>query len=649
MRAGEDMFLTRLAKFAAASDEMPPPFHAWRSIRWMLDLRIDGQPDGDLVDLAVPDEPARRAGRREIVPNLQRSGTAPQPMLACDDIKNALGWPDPARAGRPVSPKDHDRAQRCHEAFAALVSAWADKHPQDRGAQVLHRFLLNDGPERLAQPDKYSAKDLVAFRFDGEFIHLSVAAASYWTQVSTERKSSGATGLCLVCGQLGHLVDTFPRQVTAGLVPAAGFDPDSRSKNRPQPNAVSLASMNKVSMGYELSTQLTHSPICTTCAEASVAGFDHLLRSRDHTRRVGDTAITWWLLDAEPGTPAPIELVFAPDEAAIDALLAATSTATSPDARQLVKTAGTILDSPRLGREPGRVNTGIFCAAAVSANKTRLILRDWIDLPLPTAARAVTEWFLDHSVLDPWTNRTRRYSLYRLALACGRWSRQHNSYLPLGDPRAHRPLSVQRDLLTAALHTARPPATLAHHLVQRLRADQHLDGTRQALLKLLLTRTLFPGKEITMTLDDTDNSPAYLAGRLFAVLESLQFTATRLDNKNKKLNTTLADRYLSAASTSPARVMPELLRGSQAHLKKLRSRSRDGLAVHYAKQRDDLSGRITPMPMALNLPDQCMWFKGYADQRNHFFAIAASRGQQPDDDTPEIPTISDTIESTTTN
>lgn len=631
------MFLTRLGMFADSSDAMPPPFHAWRSVRWMLDLRADGQPDGELVDLAVPDEPARRAGKREIVPNLQRSGTAPQPMLACDDVKNALGWPAPARSGCPVPAKDRERARRCHDVFTTLVRSWADDHPRDHGAQALRAFLLNSGPEYLVRPDKYTSSDLVAFRFEGEFIHRSVGARQYWTQVAAQRKERGTKGLCLVCGQEGRLVNSFPRQVTAGLIPAAGFDPDSRSKNRPQPNSVALASMNKQSMGFELCTQLTHSPICAACAEASVAALDHLLRSRDHTRRIGDTALTWWLLGAEPGTIAPIHLVFDPDDAVIEALLAEDSTGNSPDIQQLVKTAGTIIDSPKTGREPGRVDTSAFCAAAVSANKTRLILRDWIDIPLPAAQRAVAKWFSDHSVIDPWTGRIHRFSLYRLTLACGRWNRQQKVYLPLGDPGAHRPLWIQRELLAAALHASAPPVTIAHHLVQRLRADRRLDGPRRALLKLLLTRTFLPDKEIALALDDADNNPSYLAGRLFAVLESLQYTATKLDNKDKKLNTTLADRYLSAASTSPARVMPELLRGSQAHLKKLRSRNRDGLAVHYAKQRDGLSGRIKPMPLALGLADQCLWFNGYADQRNHFFALAAARGQQPDVDVPELP------------
>ncbi|WP_268891371.1 type I-C CRISPR-associated protein Cas8c/Csd1 [Actinokineospora pegani] len=641
------MYLKRLRDFARTSDEMPLPFHTWSAVRWMLDLDPHGQPLGELVDLAVPDEPARRKGKRELVPKLQRSGIGPQPLLACDNLQNALGWTTPPSQASPTPVKDTERARRCHQAFTDLVTAWAEDHPQDLAAQALRAFLTTGEAQLLTKPGKYAASDLVMFRVDGTPVHRSTTAAQYWTQVAQARKSSGGTGVCLVCGEPGTLVDTFPRQVTAGLIPAIGHDPDSRSKNRPQPSAVTLASMNKPALGYELTPQLAHAPICGTCAEWSVAALDHLLRSRDHTRRIGDTALTWWLLDTPPGTTAPIELLFDPDDAAIDSLLAELPPddpiTARPGPRHLVKTVGTMLDSPKQGREPGRVDTGIFCAAAVSANKTRLILRDWIDIPLPAAKAAIATWFAQHAVIDPWTGRIERFSLHRLLLALGRWDPRTKTYLPLGDPGARRPLSAQRDLLAAALRTTPLPHSLAFHLVQRLRADKRIDNPRLALLRLLTTRTLKPGKTTPMALDDTSDDTAYLAGRLFAVLESLQYDASTLDGK-KKLNTTLTDRYLTAASTSPARVMPDLLRGAQAHLKKLHSRHRDATATAYTKLRDELCGRLNPMPLSLDLTQQCSWFNGYADQRNHRFATIAARKRAtqdgPDDGDTELETAS---------
>lgn len=649
------MFLNRLREFAAtSSEEMPPPFHAWRNVRWLLDLRPDGTPGiNELVDLAVSDDPARRGGLRTIVPDLQRSGSAPQPTLGCDDLKNALGWTALPRAGGVVPSKDLERARCCHSEFTAQVTAWAQAHPTDVGARALCAFLVGGGPKRLARPAVYTPSELVMFRVNDEIVHHSPAAREYWNRVAHDRKIR-ETGRCLVCGQQGDLVDTFPRQVTAGLIPAVGYDPDSRSKNRPQPSAVPLASMNKPAMGFELSRQLVHAPVCVSCAESSVSALDHLLRSRDHTRRIGDTALTWWLLGADPDAIDPARLVFDPDDAAIDTLLAdmpppdPTSTSVEPDPRQAVIRVGAMVDSPKTGRRVGEINTGVFCAAALSANKTRLILRDWIDMPLPAAQRAVGRWFVQHQVLDPWTGGTQKFSLRRLALACGRWDAKTGGYVDLGEPSARRPIWAQRALLAAALRGVPLPPTLAQHLVERLRADHKLDPPRRALLRLLLARTFYPDKEIPLALDDTNDDAAYLAGRLFAVLESLQYAARKIDSKGKKLNTTLADRYLGAASTSPARVIPELLRGSQAHLKKLRSRNLDGVAVKYSKLRDDLTARLTLVPVALNVAAQCVWFNGYADQRTHFFAAARARRDNselavPDltDETPAADRVND--------
>ncbi|CCH29338.1 type I-C CRISPR-associated protein Cas8c/Csd1 [Actinosynnema sp. NPDC047251] len=627
------MYLRRLRAFAQNNDEMPPPYYTWSAVRWMLDLDVHGNPLGNLVDLAVPDEPARRNGRRELVPKLQRSGTGPQPLLACDDLKNALGWTNPTPTGTEPPHKETLRAQTCHDAFTDLVTTWSDTCPHDRGAHALAAFLTADGPQQLSRPAKYTNSDLVMFRVDRTPVHRSPAALDHWTTVAQDRKSSGEIGLCSVCGEPGRLVDTFPRQVTAGLIPSIGHDPDSRSKNRPQPSAVTLASMNKPALGYELSTQLTHAPICATCAECSVAALGHLLRHRDHTRRVGDTALTWWLIEAQPGTEAPIRHVFDPDAQAIEGLLAALPPEDSTpvaDPRQLVKRIGGVLDSPRHGHPHEETGTGMFCAVAASANKTRLILRDWIDIPLPAAERAVARWFRDHAVINPWTGQLEHVSLYRLLLALGRWDTRTNSYLPLGDPGARRPISAQRDLLTAALRTTPLPVTIATHLVQRLRADRRLDTPRLALLRLVTTRTFNPRKQIPLALDDTNNDTAYLAGRLFAVLESLQYAASTLDGK-KKLNTTLTDRYLTAASTSPARVIPDLLRGSQAHLKKLVTRDRDATATALVKQRDHIVGRLKPVPVTLDIAQQCSWFNGYADQRNHHFASAAAHKQATQD------------------
>ena len=66
-----------------------------------------------------------------------------------------------------------------------------------------------------------------------------------------------------------------------------------------------------------------------------------------------------------------------------------------------------------------------------------------------------------------------------------------------------------------------------------------------------------------MSLNEQSTTPAYVLGRLFAVLESAQIEAA----KPTKLNSTIKDRYFTSACASPASVFPMLLR-LQHHISK---------------------------------------------------------------------------------
>ena len=65
-----------------------------------------------------------------------------------------------------------------------------------------------------------------------------------------------------------------------------------------------------------------------------------------------------------------------------------------------------------------------------------------------------------------------------------------------------------------------------------------------------------------MSLDTERREVSYLLGRLFAVLEKAQLDALG------KINSTIKDRFFSAASATPASVFPRLIRLSQHHIDK---------------------------------------------------------------------------------
>lgn len=111
-----------------------------------------------------------------------------------------------------------------------------------------------------------------------------------------------------------------------------------------------------------------------------------------------------------------------------------------------------------------------------------------------------------------------------------------------------------------------------------------------------------------MALDKENKTPAYLLGRLFAVLEKAQQEAI------PGANTTIKDRFYGSASATPRVVFPQLLRLAQHHIQKAEyGRVRD-------KQIEEILCCIADFPAHLGLDQQGLFAIGYYHQRQDFFA-----------------------------
>lgn len=114
-----------------------------------------------------------------------------------------------------------------------------------------------------------------------------------------------------------------------------------------------------------------------------------------------------------------------------------------------------------------------------------------------------------------------------------------------------------------------------------------------------------------MALNEQSTIPAYLLGRLFAVLEKVQGEAIG------KVNASIKDRYFTSACASPASVFPVLLRLSQHHIAKAE--------YGYASERkiQDIMNLLdvekNPIPARLLLDEQGVFVLGYYHQRANFY------------------------------
>jgi CRISPR-associated protein Csd1 len=606
------MLLQRLVDYAQ-HHAGAAAFHRERMFTWQINLDSQGRlRSPELQRLIDPDSTGPKPrGVTHSVPAVVRTvGVAA--CLAADDIQYVLGWPD--EASKP------DRVRDCHTAFVGLIEAWAAS-PQaqdDPVAAAVARFYRDGGAAQITRPEVFIAKDGVVISVDGRFAHEAPSVAAFWIEEVTRRKGSDRHGLCLVCGQVRPLLDTVPGKIPARLVPGASND-------------AALVSVNEAVFGYDLSKQLTHTPLCLACGESITAGLQGLLGSAGSSSYSGqDSRLVWWVKD---GSDAVLRLLHKPDITAITALLQ-----TLHHPRPVSPTA----TKRRVSEK--------FHSLTVGGNVARVMVRDWVDMPLAEVEQNIGSWFERHQMVSRWPRGARFHSIGQLALVTGKWqptpgNRDSGQYAQFGAKGSQRPEQVYRDLMRAALRGTVLPAHLLVHLLNRIRNDGHLDDPRAALLRLALTRPNTPtGPETPMPdLDETNTDPAYVSGRLFAAYEQLQRDTHYEPNPDggkgttTRVNVTFADRYFVGAISNPRTALLAGAGLAQAWLHTLHRRGRGGAAVGSQRRIGELYRLLDAqggLPVRLTPQQQARFVIGYHHQRAHqFTSKSTSTGQSTVEET----------------
>lgn len=192
--------------------------------------------------------------------------------------------------------------------------------------------------------------------------------------------------------------------------------------------------------------------------------------------------------------------------------------------------------------------------------------------------------------------------------------------------------ALQSDMFQAILNGTNYPYTLLETVVRRVSTDSDtedngfikINAVRAGLIKAFINRKARINgdkEEITMTLNPENTNPAYLCGRLFAVLEKIQLEAADV-----KLNRTIKDAYFSSASSRPALIMPRLIDLSNYHLRKLK----EGRAIYFSKLINEIMGKIKDsLPTNLSIMEKGEFQLGYFQQNKDFFA-EQNKNEEPE-------------------
>jgi len=403
--------------------------------------------------------------------------------------------------------------------------------------------------------------------------------------------------------------------ITGQFAPLARLhEPKVKGVKGQQSTGATIAGFNMDSVESYGWTQAFNAPASKEAAFQYLTALNAMLNGpqrEKHRLLVGGTTVVFWT-----DRPSTIEDVFARF-----AFQGSSALEHAAQDEGLLKKLQAFLNALKRGGEaygdldeqPGRTN---YCILGLSA---------------PTPARIAVRFFHRSTLADLLYNLRRHFEHIRIEPEFGYGTRRPDPEFPSiqeildetcprrnGRPdRDAIPPVIEGPLLEAIVTGKRYPNALYQAVMRRLAAERQINYIRACIIKGHLIRNL--GKEVSMSLDENRTELSYRLGRLFAALEK-----TQLDALGVNLNTTIRDRYYSAASATPRAVFPRLLRTYQHHLAKLEG----GRKVNREKLVQDILAPVTDLPAHLNLADQGLFALGYYHQMRAFFSKRDS--EQPE-------------------
>jgi CRISPR-associated protein Csd1 len=602
--------LQELCHLATREKLVGDPAFDVRPIAWIIELKANGdflgfrsthepEPLPPPKKGAKPKKP-KMVAKKFTIPrqfNPDTGGTRTSGDYAyflVDKSDYVLGCALGSKAKQP--PEDKKLINR-HQLFISKIRSCFES-TKDKGLEAVLKFLgkIHEQGLDVDLPVETAPGDLYGFvvRPDiDEFVHEHAAVQEFWREYCQDGSAKGDSGWqCLITGKDMGEPSLFPmvKRVPGGQA---------------QTGVVSFNAPAFESYGWESNA---NAPVSAEAAQAAGVAMNRLLdpafQTQDgrtlqkrHTRVTEDTVACYWARDA------------AGDEVA-DCLHAGLRA--DPGGKP-----GELWLAAWRGTPPPKLDPTKFYAVTLTGAQGRAIVRDWYETTVGEVQVSVAEYFgqLD---LVPNTRPGKGKDLppqYGLPTLQECLVASHNANdLPSKYAAAMFACSINR--------TLKFPSSLLIVALERMRAeagdtewiDSYRRDARTALIKAILIRNhkLY----LTPSMDDKNEQPAYLLGRLFACVERMQYLA--LDQVNANVTT----RYFAAASSTPRLVFPPLLRDFQGHYFKKAQRKKPGAAWMIQRQvceiQDLYGANMDPKqgyPQRLTPVEQGLFMVGYHTQR----------------------------------
>ncbi|MBQ8723912.1 MAG: type I-C CRISPR-associated protein Cas8c/Csd1 [Opitutales bacterium] len=575
--------------------EIPKPGYSLQKISFIVVLN----PNGTLFD--IQDARIQRGKKfvpREIfVPGTSKpSGSGLNPCILWDNAAYLLGFFEPKNPSK-ISDDEKKKIERAPKAFESSRAAHIALREKISAPQfqAVASFFEAWNPEKLTEELKAKLRpcsvNFGVFQVLGEsrFVHdIPEIYQALECQNSADAQGSIEKAQCLISGKVADIAELHAPAIKG--VPGA----QSAGAMLVSYNWNAATSYGKKNGG--------NAPVSREAASAYCLTLNALLRKENHRFRLGDSTVVFWT-----GEKAAIENDFA-------FLLDTQSTQDDTKLQQIEAFLKNLrnADSPQTALAQSGYSDSAetpFFMLGISPNAARLAIRFWHAGTLGKFLENLREHHRAMHLQRRGDKDPEFVPLWQILLQTAR------------DKDGIPPL-LGGALLRSVIENLPYPQALIRLVLNRIRVDGQINYVRASVLKAFLTRN--KKQQITMSLDITNTRPAYLLGRLFAVLEKTQKEAI------PGANSGIRERFYASASATPRTAFPILLRTFPHHLAKL-DKAREIFYSKLAQQILDGVNAAAGFPAHLNLEDQGLFAIGYYQQWNAFFAKKENATDTPNE------------------
>lgn len=471
---------------------------------------------------------------------------------------------------------DLDKMRKYYDAFKSRIEELYSIAPENDSLKSLIEFYKQE-PSAIVDSMQHDSlwEEIVAN------LNKKYSLFSFLIEGDTEIVASKQDFICLSDG--GNKSDGNICLVSG----KKGLTARVHSKTPFQGNSFSSLVSFMEGKGYDSygKSQGSNAPVSEEAEFAYTTALNHLLRADSHNKfTIGSRTYLFWASSNSEAAKASEDSLFVFFGKSDD----------DPNRRiELVKqTFMSIYNGKITSKKDDK-----FFILGLAPNSARIAVVYWVERPLCEFARTIEKHFDDMKIVDTRKEQKPYIGLHSILSA-----------VTLGGKSSDCPPNLPDAVVKSIFQGLPYPASLYQSCIRRIRAEQSLTITRAAIIKAYLNRLNDNNIKIQVMLDKENNNQGYLCGRLFAVLENLQYAVNKQD--------TIRSSYMNAASSTPAAVFSTILKLSNSHYGKL-AKDKKGLAMYFDTQKEEIIDMLKDFPETLNLQDQGRFFLGYYQQKNY--------------------------------